>query len=60
VNIVEFHSTVVIKVFTWGHPGIKERRPCGGHGSVSGREACCSKYIFYNEIEARNVTPNPR
>ena len=48
-----------IKVFTWGHPGIK----AGDLVQVTGvfqQVKRVRQYTFYNEIEAQSVTPVAR
>jgi hypothetical protein len=48
-----------VKVFTWGHPGIKS----GDQVRVTGvfqQVKRVRQYTFYNEIEAQSITPITR
>ena len=48
-----------IKVFTWGHPGIKSRDGVQVTG-VFQQVKRVRQYTFYNEIEAHSITPIAR
>ena len=48
-----------VRVFTWGHPGLKDGQPVEVVG-VFQRVKRVGRYTFYNEVEARSVRPLSR